>query len=519
MSPMIQVSTTHRALILPPRNDVLNLIPHTKRLSDGRMVVPHGYAETRLLQNLGLPVPAPILHHYDWAGGKPFESQRQTAALLTTNPRAYVLNGMGTGKTKSALWAFDWLRSQRQAQRMLVVAPLSTLTFTWLREAFSTVPHLKVGVLHGSREKRLRLLSEQHDVYVVNHDGLEIIEPALRERPDIDVICIDELATYRNGRSRRSKVAAKVLKGRNWGWGMTGSPTPKEPTDAFGQVRLLTPGNLDGQAFTRFREQVMRKVTNWKWVAKDDATETVHRLMQPAVRYTLDDVVELPEMVPLPVEVPLGPKQAEVYAKLEEHSFSLVDNGTVVAMNEGACRVKLMQVACGWVYTNQKGITRLDPEPRIDALLDVLESGIGKTIVFVPFTHALNGVAEEVAKAGYSLEVIDGSTAAGRRNKAFDRFQNGTDLDVLVAHPQTMAHGLTLTAADTIVWFAPTEDLEIFDQANARIRRVGQKRKQRLVMLQGTAIERRAYRRLQTKQNMQGLLLEMYEEQTRRKKT
>ena len=257
---MIHISAKHRAVGVPYRPDVANLFPSAKQVTlqgNPHIVLPHGLEETRVLRNLGYDVPAPILTHYDWAGGSPFDVQKKTCAMLTTNPRAYVLNGMGTGKTKSALWAFDYLRSVGLAQRMLVVAPLSTLNFTWSREIFNTLPHLSSVVLHGSRAKRFERLAQDHDIYIINHDGLKVIAGELKNRKDIDVLCLDELAVYRNGGSERTKVTREVARMTPWVWGMTGSPTPNEPTDAWAQATIVTPNTVP-KYFSRFREDLCR---------------------------------------------------------------------------------------------------------------------------------------------------------------------------------------------------------------------------------------------------------------------
>ena len=109
---MIQISHRHQAVGIPFRNDIHNLFPFAKQITfqgNPMLVINHGIEETRILRNLGIDCPAPIVEHYDWEGGKPFEVQKKTAAMLTTNNRAYVLNGMGTGKTKAALWSWRYL--------------------------------------------------------------------------------------------------------------------------------------------------------------------------------------------------------------------------------------------------------------------------------------------------------------------------------------------------------------------------------------------------------------------------
>lgn len=519
---MIHVSKAHKLMGVPLRDDIATLFPEARRVTfagNDTLLLPHGFVETKLLRNVGIEAPAPIQHHYAWPdaqGFTPFEVQKKTAELLTTNQRAYVLNGMGTGKTKSALWAFDFLRQEGLAKRMLVVAPLSTLNFVWAREVFRTLPHLSVTVLHGTKDRRLQRLKEPHDIYVVNPDGLGIVQAALEARPDIDVLCIDEISAFRNGASTRNKTARKIAAGRQWVWGLTGTPTPQAPTDAWGQCMIVTPHTVP-RYFTRFRDDVMRKVTTFKFAPKDDATERVFKAMQPAVRYSLDDVTELPQLIERTVDVELGARQRDIYEKLRKHAYASVEKGEVTAANAGAVLSKLLQVSLGYVYGKQvtdAGIERivheLDNEHRLETLIDAINATSEKVIVFAPFTHALSGIRARLEKEEIEAAVIDGSTPKGDRDDVFAAFQGTSKYKAIVAHPATMSHGLTLTAADTIVWFGPTTSLEIFDQANARIRRIGQTKKQQILMFAGTAAERRMYARLRDKQKTQDNLLDMF---------
>ena len=159
----VRVSHRHKVVAVPYRDDVYNMFPAAKALViNGHkfLAVRHQPAETYLLRKLGFDAPAPILEHYDFCGGKPFDAQVKTCAMLTMNERAYVLNGMGTGKTKSALWAWHYLYSNGLCGKAVVVAPLSTLQFTWAREIFQTLPGINAVVLHGSKQKRLDKLNE-----------------------------------------------------------------------------------------------------------------------------------------------------------------------------------------------------------------------------------------------------------------------------------------------------------------------------------------------------------------------
>ena len=511
---MIHLSNKHKMVSLPFREDLANLFPDAKRVTlqgNDLIVLPLCLEETRILRNFGYDVPAPILSYYNWNGGKPFDVQRKTCALITTHPRSYVLNGMGTGKTKCALWAFDYLRQCGLATKMLVVAPLSTLNFTWAREVFNTVPHLSCVILHGTRERRLEKLAEDFDVYVINHDGLKVIAGELKSRTDIDVMVLDELAVFRNGGSQRTKVTREVAKNIPWVWGMTGSPTPNEPTDAWAQCTIVTPHTVP-KHFARFREEVMTRVSQFKWLPRPDAIERAFSAMQPSVRYTLDDILELPDVIERTMDIALGPKQAKVYQQIKQHAHAAILAKEITAVNAGAALSKLLQISTGWVYTRERDVVCLDNDHRLQALIDTIAAAERKVIVFVPFVHALNGIKERLIAEGIDCETVSGDTSRTERDRLFSLFQSTDKVRVIIAHPQCMAHGVTLTSADTIIWFAPTTSLEIFEQANARIRRVGQKHKQLVLMFQATDAERKIYSRLRSKQKVQNSLLEMFED-------
>jgi SNF2 family DNA or RNA helicase len=150
------------------------------------------------------------------------------------------------------------------------------------------------------------------------------------------------------------------------------------------------------------------------------------------------------------------------------------------------------------------------------ALAQIINDTNNKIIVFANYKHAIEMISEQLTSDGTAHRVVTGDTPHKERSEIFNEFQdNPLGPRMLLAHPVCMAHGLTLTAADTIVWYGPTYDLEIFDQANARFRRVGQKHKQQVIMLCGTKAEAVAYKRLQSKQKMQGALLDMFETSTK----
>lgn len=495
------------------------------------VAVPHELDETRVLRNLGIKAPSPIKHHYGNPAGKwpgrfdPFFAQRETAAFLTLNERAFVLNSMGTGKTLACLWAFDYLRSIGKVRKMLVTCPLSTMERTWGDEIFLNFPHLTYATLHGTKERRLAQLASDVDVYIVNHHGLKILEPELLKRDDIDIVCIDEIATFRNASTQLWKALNRIVASRKWRWGMTGTPTPNEPTDAWAQCRLIVPERVPKYK-NAFRDSVMKQLGPFKWVAREGATELVAQAMQPAIRFTRDQCVDLPPCVYQTYEVEQTPEQKKAYKQMLQHLAMEADQGQILAHNEGVKASKLIQIATGVVYGNDGQEVVLPCGPRIEVCKEIIEAAGAKVIVFVPFTAVLNYVAEQLGElwpaenARYKaalhnghpihhekIGVIHGGVSKTERDRIFKAFQSG-DLQVLVANPGAMSHGLTLTAANTIVWYGPTMSNETYSQANARVTRPGQKLSQLIAHIVGSPIENKAYTRLRNRQKMEGLLLE-----------
>ena len=511
------VSKKHRLVGVPINPQIEGLYPAAERHRfNGAeyLLLPHSETETYMLRKLGFDVPAPVLSQYNFPNpsDKPaFDVQKKTVALLTMAERAYVLNGMGTGKTKCPLWAWDYLRSQGRAKKMLVVCPRSTMTFTWVKEIFESLPAVKTAVLHGSKKVRLERLNDTStDIYIINHDGIKVIEKELSLRDDIDTLVIDELAKFRN-RSDRTKTMVKLAKSKSWAWGMTGSPMPHSPTDVYWQCRVITPGTVPGY-FTHFENELMLKVQNStfvKLIPKNDAVDRAYAVMQPAVRFTIDEVVELPPCVERFIDVELGPKQAKVYKDIVKHCQATLQGNVVTAANAGAAMSKLLQISLGWVYTTS-GVLPLDNKLRVEALMDAIESTERKVIVFVPYKHALQGISDALTNETIEHAVVSGDTTDNERNRIFNLFQSTDKYQVLVAHPECLSHGITLTAADTIIWFGPITSNEIYDQANHRIKRVGQKHKQQIVHLQSTAVEKKVYRMLQNQANVQDSFLKMF---------
>lgn len=507
-----------RAVLLAPKYPakLLAVMPTAKTFihRDRMMVaVPHRPDETSVLRNLGYEVPDPMNFYYPYPGKfTPFDAQKQTAQFASMNRRCFILNSMGLGKTITTLWALDYLRSIGYIHRVLVVCPISVMERTWADEIFRAFPTLTVNVLYGTKQKRLKLLAEPADVYIINTDGLGIIKDDLASRSDIDIVVIDEVALFRNSQSQRWKYANEICNKQcqRRVWGLTGSPTPNAPTDAFGQIKLVNPGYPGvPKYFGRFRDLVMKQINQFKWVPKEDAVDTVFSLMQPSIRFALDDVVDLPPQIITTRKVELTDEQDKAYRDMFTKLRAEMESGEILAVNEAVKASKLLQICCGEAYGRDEETLSVPCGPRLEAVDELVCESEGKTIVFVPFSAALNNVAEFLRSKGHAVEIVDGSTSKTARDEIFYAFQNRDDPKVIVANPGTMSHGLTLTAATTVVWYGPSYNNEVYMQACARVRRPGQKRSTVICHIVSTKLEEAIYRRLDDKQQTQGLLLDM----------
>jgi SNF2 family DNA or RNA helicase len=490
----------------PRAEEIASSVPDAVRLHNGYVACPASLYNLQLLRYLGFETIQPMDIAYDWPGRfTPFQAQRVTSNFLSVHPRAFVLNDMGTGKTLAALWAADFVMRANPGISCLVVAPLSTLERVWADAIYQNfLGRRSCVVLHGSAAKRRELLATEADFYIVNYDGVEVLQKELAARSDIRMCIVDEASAYRNRTTERHRIARRLISTKDYLWLMTGTPTPNGPTDAYGMAKLVN--NAFGEDWQSYHDRVMMKVSMYKWIPKAGAHAEAHKLLQPAVRFAISDCIDLPPCTVQARDVELSPEQAKAYKEMKRDLVLVAARGPITAANEAALRLKLLQIACGAVYGPDREIHHVDAAPRIKALREIMEQCNEKIIIFAPFTSVVHMLHRELKK-DYSVEVINGEVPAKQRNEIFSAFMERTSPRVLVADPGTMSHGLTLTAASAIIWYAPTDRTETYLQANKRIDRPGQVHATTIVQLAATPVEREIYRRLENNEQMQGLIL------------
>ena len=500
-------------VVQPDDPALLRRIFPTMKEASGYAAVPHTLDHARMLKNLGFDAPSPIRTQYRWPirpGRTPGWWQVDTADFMTMNRRAHVHNSMRTRKTLTTLWAYDFLRGKGVVKKALIIAPLSSLERAWGDQIFFDLPHLSYAVLHGTAEKRRKLLAEDKDIYIINHDGVKVLLPELKKRTDIDLIVVDEVHEYFNQRTEKWKVCASLIRPETWVWGLTGTPTPQDPTNAYGQMKLITPENYKG-SFTAFKNTTMMQVSTFKWLPRKGSEHIVAQALAPSIRFERTVVTDLE---PCLTEhfAELSKEQKHHYNELMRQAVTEIDGSTITAVNAAALAGKISQCCCGVVYGTQGEFLRMDFGPRLKVVEELIEANDEKVLVFVPFTGALEAVAAELRKR-WSVAVVDGSVPATKRSQIFKDFQEKKEPHVIVAHPATMAYSLELTAASLIIWYAHcASGNKTYQQACARIDGGGQKVKIDIAHVYGTAAERKIYASLQERGRLQDIILSLLKE-------
>ena len=491
--------------------DITTVIPKSKVI-DGDVYVNFGLGECHILKNLGFAnVPSPIETQYKYPGvHKPFAHQKTTAAFLTMNRKAYNFGDLGTGKTNSAIYAADYLLSIGAVKRVLVIAPLSILDAAWRRELFRTAMHRRVEIAHGPREKRVKIIEDGAEFIIINYDGIEIVADAIA-KGGFDLMIVDECGSYSSTQTNRYKALNKLIKPDTWVWMMTATPAAQCPTQAYGLAKLLFPQKVP-RAFGTFRDTVQYKVSQFTWINKPNVEQTVHKLLQPAIRFTKAECLDLPELTYETREVPLTAQQNKYYKELKKQMLITAGGGTISAANAAVLLGKLLQLSAGSVYDENRDIIEFDIKNRFHELLSVIGETRNKTIVFVQFRNSIERLASMLSDKGITCDVIHGGVNVNKRNEIFNNFQTTPNPRVLIIQPQAAAHGVTLTAADVTVWFGVPMSFEIYQQANGRTHRAGQKNPCTVIHIIGSDVEKKVLKALDKKNMTATTLLALFKE-------
>jgi Helicase conserved C-terminal domain/SNF2-related domain len=515
-------------VIYPGQPGVLaQYIPDLKPVNGSYFAVPNTLPNLQVMRWYQYSVPEVINDKtYDFPIAPPFKPlphQRVMANFSVLHRRMFNLSDMGTMKTISTLWAADFLMQQHPKGefRAVIVAPLSTLDRVWASAIFKNfLGRRTFEILHGTPAQRSAALERDADFYIINFDGvatgahtrrrfeIDGFSKTLMERSDIQLCVIDEASAYKDPLTLRHRIARDVLGRRSYLWLLTGTPTPNAPTDAYGLAKLVN--NAWGKSKTGFKMETMYQPfpNSFKWLPKKDGYEKARQLLSPSIRYDLKDIWNGPECVTQQRSVELTGDQKKQMAELKKTLQVTMKSGAAIgAINEAAARQKFIQVSLGAVYDSDHKVHLADARPRISALHEILDEAPGKTLIFAPLTSVVEMLAREL-KGTRKVAIVNGNVSQKDRTKVFADFQEG-DLEDIIADPGTMAHGLDLWMARTVIWYGTTDKAELYAQANRRAHRPGQKYPVNVVQLVSNPLEIEIFRRLENNLSLQGSLLTM----------
>ena len=465
------------------------------------------------------------------AGPPPlFKHQIDSVNFMSTRPRVLDSSDPGSGKTRVQIELFT-ARRKRGGGAALVIAPKSLLRSAWQDDFQKFAPEMQTIV--APAEKREQAFAQVADVYITNTDATKWLsqQPASFFKR-FDTLIIDELSSFKHHTSQRSKALNKIKKHFSNRYGLTGTPNANSITDIWHQVFILDDGQRLGKSFYQFRnsvcqpKQVGPQPNMLQWEDKPGAELAVgHLLADMVVRHKFEECLDIPANHTYSVPYHMSPKQAKAYQQMEKNAIAMLDSGRIVSsVNAAGVMTKLLQIASGATYSDEgtgstplqtKAMDALGYAPidsgRYELVGDLVEQR-DHSVVFFNWAHQRDLLVKEFKKRGITYAVIDGSTSDKARKEAVDHFQAGF-YRVLLAHPQSAAHGLTLTKGTATIWASPTYNLEHFLQGNRRIYRAGQTQKTETVMvLAPGTVEDKVFQKLQEKDARQGNMLDLLKE-------
>jgi len=445
-------------------------------------------------------------------GFTPFDHQKETADFLTQNARAFCFNEQGTGKTASVIWAADYLMSLNLIKRVLVVCPLSIMQSAWQADLFKFALHRKVDVAYGNADKRKAIVNGPAEFVIINYDGVPAISEYAINSKAFDLVVIDEANAYKNVTTKRWKLMRKLITPDTWLWMLTGTPAAQSPVDAYGLGKMCVPTRAP-RFLGDYRESVMLKVGMFRWMPRPNAEQIVFDMLQPAIRFEKAQCLDLPDVTYTSRHAPLTPQQNKYYKELKNQLLVEAAGEDISSINAAAKMNKLLQISGGAVYTDSGAVVDFDVSNRLAVVEEVVQESSHKVLIFVPYRHTILRLHEYLLKAGVTCELIHGDVQVRNRTDIFKRFQEQPNPKVLIIQPQAAAHGVTLTAADTVIWYSPVTSAETYLQANARIDRPGQRNPMTVVHIEGSPVERRLYTMLQNNITNHEKIVDLYKKE------
>ncbi|WP_066895695.1 SNF2-related protein [Clostridium nigeriense] len=407
---------------------------------------------------------------------KPWNYQQYSINHIIDHKASGLFLDMGMGKTVSTLTAIDNLIFLGEVNKVLVIAPLRVAEDTWSTEVekWDHLKHLKISKILGTKKQREEALMKNADIYVTNRENVDWLVNECFDSWIWDMVVIDELSSFKSSKAKRFRALKKVRPYFKRIVGLTGTPAPNSLIDLWPQIYLLDGGQRLGKTITGFKDRYFNPGRRngyvvYNWDLKEGAEEAIqNKISDICISMKADDYLDLPERIDNKVEISLSKKALETYKTLEKDLIIELGEEDITAANAAVLTNKLLQISNGAIYSESKEVVNIHDE-KLEKLEEIIDISNGKSVlVFYNFKHDYNRISEMLNKKKVSYQTLNDSEDIKKWNEG--------EIQVALLHPASAGHGLNLQyGGNIIVWFGLTWSLELYQQANARLHRQGQK--------------------------------------------
>lgn len=407
---------------------------------------------------------------------KPWNYQQYSINHIIDHKASGLFLDMGMGKTVSTLTAIDNLIFLGEVSRVLVIAPLRVAEDTWSTEVekWDHLKHIRISKILGTKKQRKEALNKDADIYVTNRENVDWLVSECFDSWIWDMVIIDELSSFKSSKAKRFRALKKVRPYFKRIVGLTGTPAPNSLIDLWPQIYLLDGGQRLGKTITGFKDRYFNPGRRngyvvYNWELKQGAEEAIqNKISDICISMKADDYLDIPERIDNRVEISLSKKALEIYKKLEKELVIEIAEEDITAANSAVLTNKLLQMANGAIYSESKEVVNIHDE-KLGKLEEIIDTSNGKSVlVFYNFKHDYNRISEMLTKKKITYQTLNDSEDIKKWNEG--------EIQVALLHPASAGHGLNLQyGGNIIVWFGLTWSLELYQQANARLHRQGQK--------------------------------------------
>lgn len=407
---------------------------------------------------------------------KPWNYQQYAINHVIDNSASGLFLDMGMGKTVSTLTAIDDLILLGEVNKVLVIAPLRVAEDTWSTEVdkWDHLKHLRISKILGSKKQREEAINTEADIYVTNRENVDWLVTECFNSWIWDMVVIDELSSFKSSKAKRFRALKKVRPHFKRIVGLTGTPAPNSLIDLWPQIYLLDGGQRLGKTITGYKERYFKPGRRngyvvYNWELKEGSEEAIqNKISDICISMSAKDYLDLPERIDNRVEITLPVKVMDTYRQLEKDLVLEIGEEDITAANAAVLTNKLLQLANGAIYSEDKEVVRIHDE-KLDRLEEIIDIANGKPVlVFYNFKHDYDRISKMLTKNKIKHQTLNTSDDI--------KMWNNGEIQVALLHPASAGHGLNLQyGGNIIVWFGLTWSLELYQQANARLHRQGQK--------------------------------------------